>query len=266
MLLAFDIGNSTVSVAVMAGNKFKLKRFLEFRVSSKPKPGVSKKQVASKLKTFIKAIYKEGHPIDQILICSVVPEGTSLIEKSCRKLWKAKILVVGRDIRVPIKNNYSNPKQVGQDRLVGAFAAKRLYGAPLIIIDLGTAITFDVVSKSGTYEGGIIVPGIRLSLESLFKKTALLPRIEKIDTPKNLIGRDTKTSMLSGIFNGYGALCTGLIQTISHSLKARPKVIMTGGHTQLIKKYIRVKIDAIDADLVFKGLNLLARHHPRKYS
>lgn len=255
MLLAFDIGNSTVAAAVISGKTIKLKRFLEFRVSQK--------QVPSVLRKFIRSLFKEGYAVDEVLICSVVPKVTSIVEKNCAKLSGVKIRVVGRDIVVPIKNNYRNPKQVGQDRLVGAYAAKCLYGMPLIIIDSGTAITFDVVSRQGRYEGGIIVPGIRLSLESLFKKTALLPRINTIDAPKDLIGRDTQTSMLSGIFNGYGALCAGLIQNISQSIGLRPKVIMTGGHTSLIKKFIRTKIDVIDSDLVFKGLILLGKNHSR---
>ena len=122
--------------------------------------------------------------------------------------------IIGRDIVVPIKNRYKNPKQVGQDRLVGAYGAMKIYGCPLIVVDLGTAITFDVISPKGEYLGGAIVPGIRLSAESLFLKTALLPHIE-IQAPRHIIGKTTQESMLSGLFYGYGSLCRGIIDLIS---------------------------------------------------
>lgn len=153
-------------------------------------------------------------------------------------------------------NKYKNPRQVGQDRLVGAYAAMTLYGKPTIIIDLGTAITFDAVSGKGEYLGGAIVPGIRLSAESLFLKTALLPQID-IKAPNSVIGRTTQESILSGLFYGYGSLCRGFIDLIAKQIKGKPKVVMTGGHTQLMKKFINRDIRVVDEELVFKGLDLL---------
>ena len=138
---------------------------------------------------------------------------------------------------MPMENNY-NPKQIGQDRLVGAYAAKVLYGFPAIIIDFGTATTFDVVNGKGEYDGGLIVPGIRLSTETLFQKTALLPRIENIQAPKNLVGKNTQDSILSGLFYGYGTMSSGLIDLIEKKIKGKAKVIITGGYTSLMKKYI----------------------------
>ena len=171
----------------------------------------------------------------------------------------APVDIIGRDIQVPIKNRYKNPKQVGQDRLVGAYGAMKIYGRPLIVVDLGTAITFDVISPKGEYLGGAIVPGIRLSAESLFLKTALLPHIE-IQAPKHIIGKTTQESILSGLFYGYGSLCRGFIDLISQEIKAKPKVVMTGGHTHLMKKFVSPKIRIIDEDLVFKGIYFLS--HP----
>ena len=157
----------------------------------------------------------------------------------------------------PIKNRYKNPKQVGQDRLVGAYGAMKIYGCPLIVVDLGTAITFDVISPKGEYLGGAIVPGIRLSAESLFLKTALLPHIE-IQAPGHIIGKTTQESILSGLFYGYGSLCRGFIDLISQQIKSKPKVVMTGGHTGLMKKFVSPKIRIIDEDLVFKGIYFLS--------
>jgi type III pantothenate kinase len=198
-----------------------------------------------------------------------------------------KAHIIGEDIKVPMVNRYKNPRQVGQDRLVGAFAAMSLYGKPVIIIDLGTAITFDAVSASGEYLGGAIVPGIRLSAESLFLKTALLPQID-IKAPKSVIGRTTQESILSGLFYGYGSLCRGFIELMQKQVKGHPVIVMTGGHTQLMKRFIKglgvsrgsKRVDdfsdhsqrsfdikkgksqasasrVIDEHLVFKGLSLL---------
>src|SRR6185503_4775114 len=125
---------------------------------------------------FLRSAHRR-HVIDDFVICSVVPKYLKIGESEIKRRYGKSPVVIGRQISVPIKNNYRNKSQVGQDRLVGAYAAERLYGAPAIIVDFGTAITFDVVSAHGDYDGGIIVPGIRLSAESLFRKTALLPEV-----------------------------------------------------------------------------------------
>lgn len=243
MILAVDIGNTVINFGILKGKQI-LKVFKTTTKSSQKQLNV----LLSKLREYN---FKEA------IICSVVPKASKVVQSSITKRLGVKPLLIGKDIKVPIKNKYHNPRQVGQDRLVGAYAAKCLYGSPLIIIDFGTAITFDVVNKKGEYEGGIIVPGIRLSAESLFKKTALLPRIDKIKVPSYLVGKDTRGSILSGIFYGYGAMSCGLIDMISKDIKGRPKVIVTGGHTQLMRKFITKKIYKIEKDLVFKGMSLL---------
>jgi type III pantothenate kinase len=243
MLLAIDIGNTTIGFAVMhkAGN------IVSMAV-------VDTDAKVNKIKAVVAKILK-AQVIDRVVICSVVPKATKTLEDIFKKV--VPVDVIGRDIMVPVKNRYKNPKQVGQDRLVGAYGAMKIYGHPLIVVDLGTAITFDVISVQGDYLGGAIVPGIRLSAESLFLKTALLPHIE-IKAPRHIIGRTTQESILSGLFYGYGSLCRGFIDLISHELKAKPKVVMTGGHTHLMKKFVSPKIRIIDEDLVFKGIYFLS--------
>ena len=243
MLLAIDIGNTTIGFAVIhkAG-----------RIESVAVMDTGAK--AGKIKAVVARILR-GHPVSKAVICSVVPKSSKTLEDILKKT--VPVDIIGRDIIVPIKNCYKNPKQVGQDRLVGAYGAMKVYGRPLIVVDLGTAITFDVVSAKGEYLGGAIVPGIRLSAESLFLKTALLPKIE-IKTPKHIIGKTTQESMLSGLFYGYGSLCRGFIDLISHEMKVKPKVVMTGGHTRLMKKFVSPKIRIIDEDLVFKGIYFLS--------
>lgn len=245
LLLAVDIGNTTVAFGVLRGGKLLDVRRLD---ASSAGPVFA---------CCVRALYKKYPGLGQVVVCSVVPGVLKFLERTLRRQAGVRPLVVGRDIHVPIKNNYRHPRQVGQDRLVGAYAAKCLYGRPCVIIDFGTAITFDIISRRGEYEGGIIIPGIRLSAESLFQKTALLPRIDTMRGPQVLIGKDTKGSILSGLFYGYGTMCGGLIDLIARRVGGKPKVIVTGGHTALMKKFIARKIHKIDRDLVFKGIFLV---------
>ena len=248
MNLAIDIGNTTIGCAVVKKNKV----FKTYHISST----LERRHLAFEIEGLLKKIgNKYGRP-HRVIVCSVVPNILFLLESAVRMTWDLKPIIVGRDIKVPLKNLYQNPTQVGQDRLVGAYAAKIFFKAPCIVIDLGTAITFDVVSRKGEYLGGVIVPGLRLSLESLHLKTALLPKI-KIRAPKAVIGKSTQQSMLSGIFYGYGSLCQGIIELISRQIGGNPKIIMTGGHTHLMKRFIDRKIRILDENLVFKGLSLL---------
>ncbi len=259
MLLAVDIGNTTIGFAVIhkAG---RIESVALIDTDARPK----------KIKAVVAKILR-AQVISRAIICSVVPKASKTLEDMLKKI--VPVDIIGRDIRVPIKNRYKNPKQVGQDRLVGAYGAMKIYGRPLIVVDLGTAITFDVLSLQGDYLGGAIVPGIRLSAESLFLKTALLPKIE-IQAPQHIIGKTTQESILSGLFYGYGSLCKGMIDLLSSQLsfprlrakREAPKgkresirVVMTGGHTRLMKKFVSPKIRIIDEDLVFKGIYFLSR-------
>ena len=249
MLLAIDIGNTATSFGIIDTRKV-------YSIQSVDTDLV-KKSYKLKVSKILKDIEERYPLVDDVVICSVVPEVLSPLKKLITDVFQKLPKVIGKDIIVPVRNRYKDPKQVGQDRLVGAYAAKELYGTPTIIIDLGTAITFDIVSKKGEYEGGMILPGIRLSAEALFKNTALLPKLEVIEEPKELIGRDTAQSILSGIFFGYGEMCSGLIRKISGNIQGRPKVIITGGFADLMKKYLSKKVTKIDPDLVFKGIGLL---------
>ncbi len=277
MLLAIDIGNTTIGFAVI----HKAGRIESVAI-------IDTDAKANKIKAVVAKILR-AHVILRAIICSVVPKASKALEDMLKKT--VSVDIIGRDIMVPIKNRYKNPKQVGQDRLVGAYGAMKIYGCPLIVVDLGTAITFDVISSKGEYLGGAIVPGIRLSAESLFLKTALLPKIE-IQAPRHIIGKTTQESILSGLFYGYGSLCKGMIDLLSVSigpiastskrLRRRQrsdeaisvKVVMTGGHTRLMKKFVSPKIrnksschsresgnpinTIIDEDLVFKGIYFLS--------
>ncbi len=256
MLLAIDIGNTTIALAAVHKGKVTAVQRMDT-----PPSGGDPRVLVLRLNKALAIFRKKGYIFNRGVLCSVVPKILTVVERTIVKSMGFEPKVVGRDVIVPIKNRYKNPKQVGQDRLVGAYAALRLYGKPLIVIDLGTAITFDVVSARGEYLGGAIVPGLRLSTESLFLKTALLPKIV-IKAPGDIIGKTTEESMLSGLFYGYGALCRGMIELMNDRLRSKnslpAKVVMTGGHTRLMKKFVSPKIRIIDEDLVFKGMALLA--------
>lgn len=241
MLLAVDIGNTNINFGLFSANKIKNKFFISrhnFNLG-----GIKKKLAAVK--------------IDGIIVCSVVPRINKVICAGLKKITGIKPLVIGEHINVPIVNRYRNPKQVGQDRLVNAYAATFLHKAPLIVVDFGTAVTFDVISIKKEYLGGMILPGLGISLEAMNKKTALLPKV-KLTRPREVIGRDTKSSMTSGIVFGFAALTDNLVEIIKEEIGKDAKVIATGGDIDLIGRYCD-NIDLIDRDLTIKGLIYIYR-------
>lgn len=240
MLLAIDIGNTNISLGL-----FRTERLIK------------RNTMLTKEKTYLpklKDIFR-NNKIDDVIICSVVPKSTRILQKDLRKLFMERSIIIGKDIIAPIKNLYRKPKQVGQDRLVNAYAGVKLYGAPLIVVDFGTAVTFDVISKNKEYLGGMILPGLQISLDVLAQRTALLPKI-KLKEPQEFIGRDTKNSLLSGVIYGFAALTDNLVKMIKNKTGRQTKVIGTGGDIFLIGKYCS-NIDKIDRDLTLKGLNLI---------
>ncbi len=243
MLLAIDIGNTNINLGLFRGSRL----FGRYGIPTKKKW----------YKPYFQKIIKRNK-IDDVIICSVVPAANKIIEKDLRELLGKSPYIIGKEIKVPVKNLYRKPKEVGQDRLVNAYAGVILYGAPLIAVDFGTAITFDVVSRNKEYLGGMILPGLGISLDCLNQRTALLPRI-KLEEPKEFIGRDTASSMLSGIVYGFAALTDDLVIRIKKKIGKNAKVIGTGGNIDLIGKYCR-KIEKIDKDLTLKGLNLIYRN------
>lgn len=246
LFLAIDVGNTTIRLALMRGLSVEKEYILETPHKRSPVRGLQK---------CLGALRKS--PIEEALCCSVVPAANTALKKAVRDVLSIRLKFIGRDVMVPVKNRYRHPEQVGQDRLVGAYAASVIYGTPVIVIDSGTAITFDVVNHKGDYLGGAIVPGLRLSAESLFAKTALLP-LTDIKAPRQVIGKTTQESILSGLFHGYGALCDGMVERMSRSLKEKPQLVLTGGHTSTIRRHMNHRADATDPALVLRGLALLA--------
>lgn len=244
MLLAIDIGNTNITFGL-----FKNGRIVKRLDTVTHQPSYER---------FLAKSFGQ-YMLEGVIIASVVPHATTIILKDFNSVLPyVKPLVLGRNVKVPVKNKYSVPSQVGQDRLVDAYAAIRLYGAPAIVVDFGTAITFDVISSNKEYLGGMILPGLATSLNALAEKTALLPRIS-LEKPTKLIGKNTKQSMLSGIVFGFASLADDLTAKIKHQIGHSAKVIATGGHSAMIKPYCS-GFNAVDRDLTLKGLMMIYEH------
>ena len=237
-LLAVDIGNtSTLFVHYSEGKLGK-----RFRERTRDLTKSSYASLRRKLK---------NHNLDAAAIASVVPPAGENLKKALQKLG-VKTYLIGKDIKPLILNKYKNPNQVGMDRLMNAIAAFERCQKEVIVVDFGTAITFDVISKKGEYLGGVISPGIEISLEALYQKTALLPKI-RLAHPKNMIGKDTAESIRVGCSVGIGGLCDRIIDKIKKNLKFSPRVIGTGGYAVFMRKYCS-SIDEIDENLTIRGI------------
>jgi len=254
MILTIDIGNTTTNFGVFEKGRLKSK----FAIATQPNR--TPDEITLQLKALAKTRRLHLRSAREILICSVVPRMQGLLAEALKSLTKGRgmpIRVVGQDLRVPLKNRYTYPEQVGQDRLVGAYAAWKTFKKDCIVADFGTAITIDVVTKAGEYLGGVIAPGLDISLEALATRTALLPKVE-LKEPPEVLGRDTANSIRSGVLYGCVALCDGLVTQLKHRYAPKAVVVATGGASGLIAKHTTT-IDHLKPSLVLEGLYGLAR-------
>ena len=194
--------------------------------------------------------------IEDVIISSVVPEIMHSLENFVVKCIGKEALIVGPGIKTGINIKYENPAQVGADRIVNAVAGYEKYGGPLIIIDFGTATTFCYVNEKGEYEGGVITPGVKISSEALFQKASKLHKVELVK-PKNVIGKNTISSMQSGIVYGYIGLVDSVVDRIKAEMnKSDVKVVATGGLASLIISEIK-NVKIIDKNLTLDGLRII---------
>ena len=247
MLLAIDVGNTNITVGIFRGEKLVARGSI---LTRETRPAAALRRLLRKLKVPLDAV--EG-----VILSSVAPRATTALKSALKTLVKGNPMVLGENIRAPVINRYRIPSQVGQDRLVNAAAAFYRYGGPAIVVDFGTAVTIDLVNRRREYLGGLIVPGIGIALEALSSRAALLPKI-RLAPPKEFLGRDTISSMRSGIFFGYGALCDGIVRQMKDQWVPKAKVIATGGHSSLIAPFCRT-LQVINPDLTLQGLELTYR-------
>src|SRR3989338_953369 len=227
MLLVIDIGNTTVVFGV-----FKKGRLIgEWRIATRHHK--TSDEYGILLLDLLNAQKVPYSKIDGAILSSVVPPLTPVFQEMTEKYFGQETMVVSHTLKTGLKIEYENPKEVGADRIVNAAAAYHLYGGPVIIVDFGTATTFCVVSKKGGYLGGAIAPGLMISAEALFTRAAKLPRVELVK-PKNVIGKDTISSMQSGMIFGYIGLVDEIIRRIMGELGQKPLVVATGGLSRRI--------------------------------
>jgi type III pantothenate kinase len=250
MLLCIDIGNTNCVIGLFSGDTL----YRSFRVATDSK--ATKDQYALLLNGLLGMARLEPQSIVGACICSVVPPLTEVFEKLVENYFGARTVVVSETTKTGIVIDYDTPKDVGADRVVNAVAVHERYGqCDVIVVDFGTATTLDAVTADGRYLGGVIVPGVNISLEALFRWTAKLPKVELV-RPSTVIGRSTVQSIQSGVYFGYLAMVEGLLARIRKELSEPVKVVATGGLANLICQDCP-QIDEIDPDLTIRGLKLI---------
>lgn len=254
MLLAADVGNTNVVFALFDGMEIKAR----WRIATDPRRTGDEYAV-----WLLQLLAIEGFDkaqITQIIVGSVVPRAIHNISVLAEKYFGVTPLIAGQgDADWGISVDVDEPRSLGADRALNAIAAHAKYQGDLIVVDFGTATTFDAVDFTGAYKGGIIAPGINLSLDALVNNTAKLPRIA-IENPgnNNVIGRNTEEQMLIGVFWGYVSLIEGLIARMRKQIGRPAKVVATGGLAILFDEHTDM-FDAVDTDLTLDGLAILAR-------
>ncbi|WP_044482584.1 type III pantothenate kinase [Paenibacillus antibioticophila] len=249
MFLVVDVGNTNIVLGI-----YRQRELLHhFRI------GTNRQATVDEYGVLIHNLFAmskiDPEQIEGVILSSVVPPLMHVLEELCEKYLHQKPLVVGPGIRTGLNLRYENPREVGADRIVNAVAAIEKYGGPLVVVDFGTATTFDCVDAAGNYLGGAIVPGIGISTEALYQRASKLPRIE-LEKPKKVIGRNTVHAMQSGIIFGYAGQVDGIVERIAREMNTQPKVIATGGLAELIASESK-SIQEVDPWLTLEGLRLI---------
>lgn len=243
MILLLDIGNTNTHVGLANDQRV-------LRQTNIPTAKWFGGNAAALVKKFAGA-----KKINGVVLCSVVPRATPRVRKAARTLWNLDVLELSARTLRGVGIDYPKPGRIGADRLANALAAKVHFGTPVMVVDFGTAVTFDIVDRAGNYVGGIIAPGLAAMTDYLHEKTALLPKI-KIVEPKNIIGKSTEEAMLAGAVHGYRGLVRGLIAGLKKELRAKNlRVVATGGYAGLIAAKMP-EISTVEPVLTLEGLRL----------
>ena len=250
MIICLDGGNTNIKYAVYDGNEL----VMSFRVATEHKK--TSDEYGGQLLSILKNKKIHAEDITGGIISSVVPPLDYTLENMCRTYLKITPLMLAPGLKTGMNLRVDNAKEVGADRVVNNVAAVRKYGYPLIVVDFGTATTFNVIDCKGEFIGGVIAPGIKGSLDSLVNGTAKLPRVE-IERPAKVIGKNTVTNMQSGIVYGFSGLVAYIVRKIKHELKDDSvKTVATGGFSEVIANEISC-IDYVDKFLTLEGLKYL---------
>ncbi len=245
MHLSIDIGNTNITLGVFDNNSL----IETFRLAS------DKDLLQNEYEVLLKTLCK-SYDIDSCVIGSVVEELNLLIKKACDNVFGIDTLLLDNNSDLGMKIALKNPNEVGADRIANAYGAKIKYSLPAIVVDIGTATTFDIVSKQGEFLGGVIMPGLNLQFKSLSTNTSKLPKINA-GLSEKAIGDSTENAILSGIMRGSASAIEGLIHQCELELGERATIIATGGHSRLVSEYMIRRFDYIDSALTLEGLKLL---------
>lgn len=249
MLLAIDIGNTNITLGVF-DNEIIVQ---SWRLSTEHK------RTEDEYGVFLKNLLREtglDTKITNAIISSVVVQLTERIEIALKKYLNIDSLIVSHKIKTNISLKTDNPSQIGADRIANACAAAHLYSTPAIVVDFGTATSFDIVNSKNEFIGGIITAGMKIQAEALSSRTSKLPKLN-IEAPEHAIGRNTIDAMLSGIVRGHAAMIDGLIFECERELGEKATIIATGGYSSVISQYLKRKFDYINPDLTLIGSKLL---------
>ena len=248
MLLLIDIGNTNTTIGFH--DESGIRDIL--RLST-----VTGKRGVREYSYILKGVIQE-HDMEApegAVICSVVPEVTTIFAGAIKKVFGIEVLNVDHEIKTGLKFRIKNPGELGPDRIVNAVAARRLYEGSLIVVDFGTATTFCVVTEKGEYKGGAIMPGLALAVNSLAAATAKLPRVE-LKWPDRVLGRDTNENILAGVVFGHAGAVEKIISGIKKEVGGEPTVVATGGLSGLVAPHLKV-IDHLNPSLTIEGLRFV---------
>ncbi|MGQ9617345.1 MAG: type III pantothenate kinase [Candidatus Aminicenantia bacterium] len=254
MIICIDIGNTNTSIGVFSGSQLiKHWRIYSDRERTSDELGIL-------LKSFFNISNIPDEKIDAVVIASVVPPLTPLFVAVSKEYFNIEPLIVNHE-NIGIHVLYKNPSEVGTDRIVNTLSASILYGTPCIIVDFGTAITFDAVSKDSEYLGGCIFPGLEISLDALFHKTAKLPKVD-VEKVNKVIGETTVESIKSGVYYGYSGVVKEIVSKMKEKLGEKTKVIGTGGYGTI---FMGIEcFDVFDPELTLKGLKIIYERSSQK--
>lgn len=251
MLLVIDVGNTNTVMGIYDGSKL----VIDWRIRTE------RNTTADEFYVLTTSLFAGSNirpeDITRTIISSVVPPMANILDAFCRKYLANEPIWVNAKSIATMPILYSNPNEVGADRIVNAVAAFHEYRTSLIIIDFGTATTFDAISEKGEYLGGAISPGIMISAEALFMKASKLPRVDIFTPPKNVIGTDTSNSIKAGIIYGYAGLVDGIVRRMKAEMGRSPRVIATGG-LAVVMQQVTETIEKVENNLTLEGLRIIS--------
>lgn len=256
MLLAIDVGNTNTVIGVFEEEVLRA----DWRIRTER--DITVDEMGMLIRNLFASRDLDLSGVREVIVSCVVPPMLNTLEGFVEKYIQTEALFVGPGIKTGMPIFYDNPKEVGADRIVNAVAAYEKYSQALIIVDFGTATTFDYISPKGEYMGGAIAPGLIISSEALFQKASKLPRVEIFARPKRIVAKDTIDSMNVGLVYGYVGLVDGLVRRMKEEVGTNPKVVATGGPASLIADESET-IDEVSPDLTLEGLRIIyLRNHP----